>query len=429
MGKSSRARRDARRRAHQRTSRVTSRPGQDDVVALIDDAARFAVSLPRAAGPHIDRLNALGAAATDRSVDPAIVVVEEVLMRIGAAWENGWQPNDLIHATRRRATGAAARWIARAVLVESARAAALERAPEQWADQLRGLAHRHDSDGGPDSLLAPRGGAATQQWIAALVALDFLHRLPAVQRLVPPPSRWGQAAPAPRSRARAGGQHAKTLTKVRALLAKAESTEFPAEAEAFTAKAQDLMTRHAIDEAMVADQAGESVDVRAVRVLIHHPYALEKAILLDVIASANRSRAVWHEFGSFATLVGAATDLDQVDLLFTSTLVQATRAMTRAGDDPSTGDSSSGFRKAFLSAYAVRIGERLAESSAEATAGYGTALVPVLQRQAEAIDHEFDQLFPNITSTSGRRSFNARGWAAGTRAADDAVLPAGAVEA
>jgi hypothetical protein len=37
------------------------------------------------------------------------------------------------------------------------------------------------------------------------------------------------------------------LDRVRALLAKAESTDFPQEADAFTARAQELMARHRID--------------------------------------------------------------------------------------------------------------------------------------------------------------------------------------
>ncbi len=39
--------------------------------------------------------------------------------------------------------------------------------------------------------------------------------------------------------------------RIAALLDKAESTSYPAEADAFMAKAQELMARHAIDEAML----------------------------------------------------------------------------------------------------------------------------------------------------------------------------------
>ena len=41
------------------------------------------------------------------------------------------------------------------------------------------------------------------------------------------------------------------LSTIRALLAKAEATEYPDEAEAFFAKASELISRWAIDEAML----------------------------------------------------------------------------------------------------------------------------------------------------------------------------------
>ena len=53
------------------------------------------------------------------------------------------------------------------------------------------------------------------------------------------------------------------LDKVRALLAKAESTTFDAEAEAFTAKAQELMARHRIDRAVF--EARSTVSARRTR--------------------------------------------------------------------------------------------------------------------------------------------------------------------
>jgi hypothetical protein len=402
--------------------------GQPDIIALIDTAARYAVAAPRAAGPRIAELNQIGAVAPSPHYDPAALVVDEVLSRIGQAWEHGWQPLDLVHAVRRRTSASTGRWLARAVLVESERSHARRRAPQPWVDQLDALASGRRAPGDAEGLLPTRGRAGADDWLVALVAVDFLHTLPPTQRLVPPPSRWDQArasTPRPAQHAsRIGGeQRAKMLSKVRSLLAKAESTEFAAEAEALTAKAQDLMTRYAIDEALLAADAGESVDVDGVRVLIDQPYALEKATLLHVVAEANRVRAVWNEFASCVTLVGLAVDIGQVDLLFTSTLVQATRAMTQADL------SGAAFRRAFLHAFAVRIGERLTTSTEEAVASYGSALVPVLARQQQAIAEEVDRLFPHLTSGSGSRRLDARGWAAGTRAADAAVLPAGAVEA
>jgi hypothetical protein len=429
MGKNSRARREARRRDHQRTPRVTSRdrgPDHDDVIALIDVAARYAVDAPHAIGPYLDHLNQLGAAASSPHRDPAALVVDEVLSRITSAYEHGWQPLNLVHAARRQTSPSAARWLARAVLVESARTGAMQRAPQEWVGQLHALSPGRARIEGADGLLPSRGAATRDQWVAALVVIDLVHRLPRSEVLVPPPSTWGQQRPASATAPAAprSDEQARMLTKVRALLAKAESTEFSAEADALTAKAQDLMTRHSIDEALLAAGAGETFDVRGVRVLIDQPYALEKATLLHVVAEANRVRAIWNDFASCVTLVGLPTDVAQVDMLFTSILLQATRAMTHEAG------SSAAFRRAFLHAFAVRIGERLAASADEAIDSYGSALVPVLQQQDAAISEEFDRLFPHVTSGSRRRrQLDARGWDAGTRAADSAVLPAGRLEA
>src|ERR1035437_9378523 len=46
------------------------------------------------------------------------------------------------------------------------------------------------------------------------------------------------------------------LGKIRALLAKAESTEFTEEAEALSARAQELMAKYSIDHALLAAEAG-----------------------------------------------------------------------------------------------------------------------------------------------------------------------------
>lgn len=440
MSQNSRQRRDARRRAQGRVRRPVQPPSQwtavrgapppsvAELVQLIEIARRYAVASPKAAVPRVELLVELGASASDPHLDPAVMVMGQILSRLTQVWELGWQPHDLVHATKRRTSAKTATWLARAVLLEADRAGAVERAPQAWVDQLSALADRHSHPTRPETLLGTGGRASIDEWTVALVAMDFLHRLPPSQLLLPPPSRWDQPRHSPRAATPRTGEQAKTLTKIRALLAKAESTEFTAEAEAFTAKAQDLMTRHSIDETLLADEAGLDFEVAGLRVLIDHPYASEKASLLHVVARANRARAVWSDFASHATLLGAPIDVSQVEMLFTSTLVQATRAMTQAGETSHGADRRSGFRKAFLTAYAVRIGERLAGADDAAARSYGSALVPVFQRQAEAIEEELERLFPHITTGSSRSSYDVRGWNAGLRAADQAVLPAAEVE-
>ena len=120
---------------------------------------------------------------------------------------------------------------------------------------------------------------------------------------------------------------ARMMGRIRALLAKAESTEFPEEAEALTAKAQHLMTRYAIDSAVLGAGAGGSPadDVRARRMHVEQPYADTKAQLLTVVAKANGVRSVWHDEVGMATVVGLPVDLELTELMFTSLLVQPGR--------------------------------------------------------------------------------------------------------
>src|SRR5690606_19631507 len=99
---------------------------------------------------------------------------------------------------------------------------------------------------------------------------------------------------------------------IRALLAKAEATGFPEEAEALSAKAQELMARHSVDAALLAAGAPVAQTPTACRIGVEPPYEQAKAVLLDAVASANRCRAVWNEALGFSTVVGFAPDLEAV---------------------------------------------------------------------------------------------------------------------
>ncbi|MDX6741868.1 DUF2786 domain-containing protein [Actinocorallia sp. A-T 12471] len=201
------------------------------------------------------------------------------------------------------------------------------------------------------------------------------------------------------------------LGRIRALLAKAESTGFPAEAEALVARAQALMTRHSLDRAALdaPDDAPTGV-----RLGVDGPYEEAKATLLHVVAEANRCRAVWHAELGFATVLGFPADLDAVELLYTSLLVQADTAMPKNG-------SRRAFRESFLTSFAHHIGERLL-AAAEAETATETDLLPVLSRRDEEVDRAVDRLFPELTSVRSRRVRDAAGWAEGRKAAREADL-------
>jgi hypothetical protein len=372
-------------------------------------------------------------------LDPA-VDADGTVQRIGVdlvanLWEHGWQPADAVHIVRRQGSARATRLAVALVLRQAEATQAHSRAPDDWRRQLDELADEIPArDRSPAPLISrwaqQEGLAAHAAWRDVLtVVARWAHVLPLTE-LCPPPSRWGRGSSAHHT-----DQHVdpRMMGRIRGLLAKAESTAFPEEAEVLTAKAQQLMTRYAIDSAVLDARAGRTLadDVRARRIHLVQPYADAKVQLLTVVARANGVRSVWHEEVGMATVVGLPVDLELTELLFTSLLVQATRAMAETGRAGSPAARSASFRRSFLLAYATRIGERLDEArdagTSDAEAHTGTALVPVLAARSEAVDDALSELFPGLRTVETRVS-NARGWHAGRLAADAADLRPGRTE-
>ncbi len=228
----------------------------------------------------------------------------------------------------------------------------------------------------------------------------------------------------------AANDRAKHLTRVRALLAKAESTTFDEEADALTAKAQELISKYALDNLLAAaarePETGRG-QVSTRDLVLHAPYVSAKASLAGAVAEANRCRCIFSPADSLVTLVGAPGDLDAVDLLTTSLLTQAEVAMRRHRGTPASWDSSSrtrSFRRAFLLSFAARIRQRLLEATAVAVTESDDRdrLLPVLTQHAADVDRRVRELFPLISRSRRTTVSNSAGWAAGRDAADRAQL-------
>ncbi|MEU3050633.1 DUF2786 domain-containing protein [Streptomyces sp. NPDC006984] len=328
---------------------------------------------------------------------------EELLRR---AWERGWQPADVARLVRRDLGEVHHRLLAELIAAESAHYG--PRLPHRWEAQLRDLAGEV-----PPPSRGDRFGRAT----AVLELYRLLARLPSIEAVAPPPGAGPWAAPAP---GREGtGREPRMLTRVRALLAKAEATGYPQEAEALTAKAQELMARHSIDEAVLAQGAPAAHTPSARRIGVDAPYETAKAVLLDVVSSANRCKAVWNGAFGFSTVVGFEGDLEAVELLYTSLLVQGTRAMTTAESAQRAGGRkrTRTFRQSFWTAYASRIGEHLAAVAEEAVPG---ELLPVLATRDLAVADRTRRMFPETRTARVRAATDAAGWRDGTSAADRA---------
>ncbi|MFF8831714.1 DUF2786 domain-containing protein [Streptomyces sp. NPDC015131] len=322
---------------------------------------------------------------------------EELLTR---AWRRGWQPADVARLVRRDLDEHHLRLLSGLVAAETGTYAWL---PPRWAGQIAGLPE-------PGGWRADRFTYAT----AVLELYRLLARLPAVGPVGPVPGASpAHSAPVP--------GEPRALSRIRALLAKAEATGYPEEAEALTAKAQELMARHSLDEAALAARTPGPDEPVAVRIGVDAPYETAKAILLDAVASANRCRAVWNEAFGFSTVVGFAPDLEVVELLHTSLLVQGTSAMTRAEAEQRKGGRkrTKTFRQSFLLAYAHRLGDRLA-SAARRVEAEEPNLLPVLATRDVAVAARADRMFPETTTTRVRGATDEAGWHQGAAAADRA---------
>jgi hypothetical protein len=404
-----------------------SAPGS--VAARVEAAA---ASARHGAAPSPLLVDALAREPSPGAGDPADPVdralADALVAAMAEAWQRGWQPADLHRAVARAHGRAAARLSVRAMVAEVARHAE-PTVPARWRQQLDALGADVSPGAGGAPWAVPWPGPATasaepsvarvQAVSMAVAALVHVRGLPRLPKLGPAPGETGAAGGArPRP-------DAAVLHKVTSLLAKAESTTFPDEAEALTAKAQELITRHAIDRAQLEAGRGADPVAGGRRVAVDDPYANARYLLLSAVADANRCRAVWTRQWGFSTVFGDEGDLDAVELLFTSLLVQATRAMVlEPVSATGNGGRTRSFRHAFLVAFAGRIGERLARASEAATADaarHSTAVVPLFEARRAAADRALGEAFPE-TRTMRVSARNAEGWQAGVRAADRAQL-------
>jgi hypothetical protein len=466
MGKAGRQRRQKKEQSRQRARAAADRPTSvpfrsqpEQVSELIGGAIEAVCS-----GDERTYRSALDQLAAERSAEwtqtVSRLLVEAMRSQVAQSWRGGWQPAELARHFGRELSPAHAAIIADMIANEAHTYAAATIDPH-WADQVAGL--RATSYGpsayeGPnwwgsdgDYLTAWKAQSTDPTfWAAVATAIETVHLFGHLQRLelllpLPgtvrsPGARKPGNAPAGEGTANAADE--RMLGRIRALLAKAESTEFAEEAEALSARAQELMAKYSIDHALLAARSGEREEPSGRRIPVDNPYEEPKATLLNVIALANRCRAVWSKDVGLMTVVGFPADLNAVELLFTSLLVQANTAMLRAGGkkDEFGRSRTRAFRQSFLVSYAIRIGERLEEATAHATAEAvdelaaverdgagavrsGADLVPFLAARQQAVDDAVGELFGgNVKRGRAARVTDAEGWASGRAAADLAKL-------
>ncbi|MCP5028147.1 MAG: DUF2786 domain-containing protein [Actinomycetia bacterium] len=188
----------------------------------------------------------------------------------------------------------------------------------------------------------------------------------------------------------------KIIDRVRAMLAKAEATNFPEEAELFAQKAHELIAQHMLTE---ADLDGGPATVRTygrrTLWLEQNGYVLVRRLLLSNICAAYGAtfayRAEVRRDGRYWTSIDLFARDDYllaVEVLFQTLDGQALRLMkTRRGMRD---------RRSWYAGFADAIGVRLERVNRQADEDSEGALLPLLHSDLDgarqAMDDEFDDL-------------------------------------
>ena len=213
------------------------------------------------------------------------------------------------------------------------------------------------------------------------------------------------------------------VAKVRKLLAMAEGTSNPNEADAFSRKAAELIAAHRIDPERL--RAAESDDLAVVQFpLGRGAYVRGRLSLLQAVGEAYGCRTVFevHDRGTVAFVAGFRSDLDTVELLYTSLHAQASSRM--AAERRPTPAATQQWRRSFLFGYADQIRRMLRTTADDAVAKVhpSSAALPALRARAKRVDEFSRQQFGRVVAARRPKAATATGWVAGQQAATRADI-------
>jgi hypothetical protein len=219
------------------------------------------------------------------------------------------------------------------------------------------------------------------------------------------------------------------LQKVRALLAKAEDpATTPQEAESYFAKAAELMAKYGIEQAMLAD-ADPELDRPGDRVVVvEGAYVNDRIYLLGYITEALNCHGIQIDKSRGRTevhLFGYESDLDRVELLFTSLLLQMFNGMRHGR--PAYGESMVTYRKSWAAGFILTISKRLQEIEARArqespASASGRSAELVVADRKSVVMARFSAAYPDARVNGRTKRRGGTGFKAGEEAARQADL-------
>lgn len=217
------------------------------------------------------------------------------------------------------------------------------------------------------------------------------------------------------------------LTKIRALLAMAEDpAATPPEAEAFTAKAAELISAWGLEDAIRESRAEERPSIGDKIIRMDGSYQKEKAILLEFVADGLGGSAVQltaskplqvHVFGTLA-------DIARYELLFTSLLVQASQGLASIEFNPwATASAIRTYRRGWLHGYAHAIYRRLNATREQDISNSGVGTDLVLADRSKLVEARQAVFYPTVKTI--KRRLSGPGQDAGRWAGERANLSTG----
>lgn len=213
----------------------------------------------------------------------------------------------------------------------------------------------------------------------------------------------------------------KIMARIMALLAQANGTDFEDEAATYLAKAQDLMVKHAIDEADLQPEQREKIETTVVPMGSSHA----DASLMWKAAGAASVVGIRYSGGGKVTmhLTGFATDLAFAQSLYASLVLQRESALRRA-HRPAY-ENGRTFAKAFRVGFAHRVGARLEAAKVRTVedSAPGTALV--LADRASQAQLAADKIHGKTTSLRSTPARSRAGYVAGDAAGHRADVSGG----
>lgn len=224
----------------------------------------------------------------------------------------------------------------------------------------------------------------------------------------------------------------KYASKIRDILNHAERAGTQEEADSFFAKAQDLMTKWAIDDAMIqqAAQKHEKEQIEKRQIVLQFRFYKADASILQAIAINNQARVlITQQKGEgrgeyIAYLVGFPTDLDRTEMMFASMMIQLSRALEdhlrNHPEIKADRNANKTERKSFRYGFASRLDARLQEAKKVASSdGTANPYALALRNRDQEVDDYLAQMGAG-KARGGPKKSSASGYMAGASAADRA---------